>query len=124
SEKMEKTPGLKKNILEENKYTKWLSYDTIKNSLLLRTRKTGDYLVINAQGGTRKLKDYFIDQKIPREKRDQILLLADGSHILWVVGWRISEAAKVTNATKYVMKIRIAADKYPELADCIGEPCA
>ncbi|MCD8347848.1 MAG: tRNA lysidine(34) synthetase TilS [Lachnospiraceae bacterium] len=106
TELTENTPGLKKDILEEKKYTKWLSYDTITGSLLLRTRKTGDYLVINADGGTKKLKDFFIDQKIPREMRDQILLLADGSHILWVVGWRISEAAKVTDTTERVMKIQ------------------
>ncbi|MCD8075418.1 MAG: tRNA lysidine(34) synthetase TilS [Lachnospiraceae bacterium] len=109
AERMENTPELKKIILEEKKYTKWFSYDTITNSLLLRTRKTGDYLVINAQGGTQKLKDYMIDRKIPRDQRDQIPVLADGSHILWVVGWRISEAAKVTDATEHVIKIQIAA---------------
>jgi len=114
AELLENTTDLKKYILEEKKYTKWLSYDTITDSLLLRTRKTGDYLAINAQGGTRKLKDYFIDQKIPRDRRDQILLLADGSHILWVVGWRISEAAKVTDATKCVIKIQIAMSEYPD----------
>ncbi|MCD7817940.1 MAG: tRNA lysidine(34) synthetase TilS, partial [Lachnospiraceae bacterium] len=107
TELTENTPELKKCFLEEKKYTKWLSYDTIGSNLQLRTRRAGDYLVINAQGGMKKLKDYFIDRKIPQTLRDQILLLADGSHILWVVGYRISEAAKVTEETKQVIKIQI-----------------
>ncbi|MCC8067349.1 MAG: tRNA lysidine(34) synthetase TilS [Clostridiales bacterium] len=109
TELMANTPDMKKSFLAEKKYTKWISYDTIKGKLQLRTRQTGDYLVVNAQGGTRKLKDYFIDQKIPRSRRDQVLLLADGSHILWVVGYRISEAAKVTEATETVVRIQIHA---------------
>ncbi len=107
TELAENTPDLKKQILKEKKYTKWISYDTMKGRLQLRTRKAGDYLVINAQGGTRKLKDYLIDQKIPQEKRDQILLIAEGSHILWAVGYRISEAAKVTPETKQIVKIQV-----------------
>ena len=74
---------------------------------MLRTRLPGDYLVVNASGGQKKLKDYFIDRKIPKEDRDHVLLLADGPHILWVVGQRISEAAKVRPATEKVLKIQL-----------------
>ncbi|MCD8023652.1 MAG: tRNA lysidine(34) synthetase TilS [Lachnospiraceae bacterium] len=107
TELTENRPELKKYFLKEKKYTKWISYDTIEDSLQLRTRKQGDYLVIDARGGRKKLKDYFIDQKIPRYMRDRILLLADGSHILWVVGWRLSEAAKVTADTRRVLKVQV-----------------
>ncbi len=110
TELLPNTPEFKKFFLKEKKYTKWISYDTIKDNLLLRTRRPGDYLVVNAQGGTKKLKDYLIDQKIPRDMRDRILLLADGPHILWVVGWRISEAVKVTDQTRQVLKITISGD--------------
>ncbi|MCD7717659.1 MAG: tRNA lysidine(34) synthetase TilS [Lachnospiraceae bacterium] len=110
AELLSNTPELKKYFLEEKKYTKWISYDTIKSNLLLRTRRPGDYLVVNAEGGKKKLKDYLIDQKIPRDKRDGILLLADGSHILWVVGWRLSEAAKVTDETRQVLKVALTGD--------------
>ncbi len=82
-------------IIPEKKYTKWLSYDTITDTLCLRTRRSGDYLVVNAAGGRKKLKDYLIDEKVPAKKRDDILVLAQGSHVLWVIGLRISEAAKV-----------------------------
>ena len=51
-------------ILQEKKYTKWLSYDTINCNACFRRRRAGDYLVINDQGGRKKLKDYMIDEKI------------------------------------------------------------
>ena len=98
---------------EEKKYTKWLAYDTMKNRLCLRTRRQGDYLVINAQGQHQSLKKYLIDHKVPATERDQLILLADGSHILWVVGLRISAAARVTRETETVLEI--TAEERPEM---------
>lgn len=93
--------------IEEKAYTKWFDCDKIKNSLQIRYRRPGDYLCVTESGGRKKLKDYFIDEKIPREARDQILLLADGSHILWVLGHRISAAYKVTEQTKTVLQVQV-----------------
>ena len=95
----------------EKKFTKWLAYDTISKDVCLRTRKTGDYLIVNREGGKKKLKDYLIDRKIPREVRDSILLVAQGSHILRVVGEGISEAAKVTETTGNLLKIQMMEEK-------------
>lgn len=89
-----------------NRYTKWFDYDKIKDSVVLRTRRPGDYLEHEA-GAHKKLKDYLIDNKIPREERDQCILLADGSHILWVVGMRISERYKVRENTKRILKVQM-----------------
>lgn len=99
-------PGNIEQIVEK-KYTKWLNYDRIKSNLVLRFRQTGDYIVINEQGGTKKLKDYFIDSKIPKEDRDRIPLLASGSEVIWICGHRISEAYKVKKDTKSVLKIQL-----------------
>ncbi len=97
----------KHQIIPEKSYTKWLNYDKINDKLVLRTRKPGDFLVVNQNGGRKKLKDYLIDCKIPREERDQILLLCVGNEVLWVIGYRISEAYKVLNDTESVLKIQI-----------------
>lgn len=99
----------KNQIIPEKKYTKWLDYDTIKNTIQLRSRRAGDYLI--AGGGRKKLKKYFIDEKILKEHRDQVLLLADGNHILWAVGYRISEACRVTEHTKIILKIQIMEEQ-------------
>ena len=89
-----------------NRYTKWFDYDRIKNNVVLRTRRPGDYLELSG-GGHKKLKDYLIDCKVPREERDGCILLADGSHVIWVVGMRISEGCKVTEETKRILKVQM-----------------
>ena len=89
-------------------YTKWLDYDKIKG-LTLRKRLPGDYIEISGSESGRsvkkKLKKYFIDNKIPQEERNNIWLLADGNHVVWIVGYRISEMCKVTDSTKRIIKI-------------------
>ncbi len=95
----------KKYEIPVNCYTKWFDYDKIKNILSLRARQPGDFLEV-AAGAHKKLKDYLIDCKIRREERDSLILLADGSHIVWVVGRRISEAYKITAQTKRILKVR------------------
>ena len=98
----------KKNLqIPKNSCMKWFDYDKIENTLKLRARKSGDYFHINNQGGRKKLKDYFIDLKIPKEERDDLLLVADGSHILWIVGYgnRISEGYKISNNTKRILSM-------------------
>ena len=48
-----------------------------------------------------------IDEKIPREDRDRICLLAEGSHVLWIVGHRVSEGYKVTEQTKTILQVQM-----------------
>ena len=88
-------------------YTKWFDYDKIKNTLSVRTRKTGDYIRIMPGYGKKTVKAFMIDEKIPREDRDRICLLADGSHILWIVGYRVSEKYKVTEHTKTILQVQM-----------------
>lgn len=92
---------------KKNDYTKWFDYDKIRNTVLVRYRKKGDYFEYNASGNRKKLKDYFIDQKLPAEKRDSILLLADGNHIMWAIGYRISEHYKVKESTTRVLRVKV-----------------
>ena len=92
-----------KKYTKEKRYTKYFDYDIIKDSLSIRTRQTGDYLVIDNEGNTQKLKYYFINEKIPREIRDEIPLLVQENKVIWVIGYRISEDCKVTEKTQKVM---------------------
>ncbi len=89
-------------------YTKWFDYDKIHSVVQLRGRLPGDYLVTDEAGGHKKLKKYLIDEKIPREERDRLCLVADGAHVLWVVGYRISEAYKVTEGTERILCIHVS----------------
>lgn len=98
-------------IFEDIKYTKRLDYDKIKCSLVIRTRLPGDYIIVNDNGSRKSLKEYFINEKIPKEKRDKILLLADGNHILWIIGYRISAGYKINKDTKNIVEVEIKYKK-------------
>lgn len=99
----------KNQSVPKNSCTKWFDYDKIENTIVLRTRNKGDYIEINDSGGRKKLKDYYIDQKIPRNLRDSKLLVADGSHIMWVIGQgdRISEKYKVNDNTINILLMKL-----------------
>jgi tRNA(Ile)-lysidine synthase len=91
--------------IPKKQYTKWFDYDKINGVLSVRTRQNGDFITLSG-GGRKTVNRFMIDEKIPREKRDQILLLADGHHILWIIGYRISEYYKVTTHTNYVLQVK------------------
>jgi tRNA(Ile)-lysidine synthase len=92
--------------IPKNLYTKWFDYDKIKDTLSVRYRLPGDYITLKG-GGRKSLKSLFIDEKIPREERSHIPLLAEGSHVLWVIGGRISEYYKVTEETERILKVQV-----------------
>ncbi len=93
--------------IPQKTYTKWFDYDKIINCLVLRNRKIGDFLTINESMSKKKLKDYLIQEKVPKDERNNLLLLTDGSHIIWVLGLRISEYYKVTKETKRILQVVI-----------------
>lgn len=55
--------------------------------------------------GTKKLKDVFINSKIPKEIRNIIPIVCFDEKIAWVVGVKVSEQFKVTSNTKQILKI-------------------
>jgi tRNA(Ile)-lysidine synthase len=83
--------------------TIYIDADKVKHDLVVRNREQGDVFSPIGMKGSKKLKDYFIDKKIPREERDQILLLADGHEIVWILGSIISEKYKITSNTQNVI---------------------
>jgi len=87
--------------------TKCFDYDIISDRLCIRTRKAGDYITIHPDGKKQKLKAYFINEKIPQDQRDKILLVADGSHILWIIGYRTNCMYQVSRNTKRILQIKM-----------------
>ena len=92
-------------------YTKWFDYDKIKSGFCIRNRENGDFLISDCKGHHKKLKSYFIDEKIPLEQRDAMWLLAQDAHVLWLVGGRMSEDVKVLADTKTVIEIHYIGGK-------------
>lgn len=93
-------------IFPENTYTKWFDYDKIKERIVFRTRESGD-VISTAPGMHKKLKDFLIDEKIPRETRDRIPLVTDGKNVLWAVGYRMSAEYKLSKKTTTILEITV-----------------
>lgn len=93
-----------KNI-PQKKYTKWLDYDKIIQSIVFRTRRSGDYLTIDDNFSKKSLKKYMIEEKIPANERNSMMVLADGNHIIWVPGGRISTYYRVTEQTRVILEV-------------------
>ncbi|MBQ9119925.1 MAG: tRNA lysidine(34) synthetase TilS [Lachnospiraceae bacterium] len=93
-----------KNVkIPKSNYTKWFDYDKIGNSLALRRRLPGDYMIIHKDGSQKSLKSLLIDRKVPRAEREQLALLAAGSRILWCIGVRSEDGLYVDENTKRVL---------------------
>lgn len=75
--------------------TKAFECGIVKETLVLRSRRPGDKIVLKAKRPfTKKLQDYFTDAKIPKHKRDTIPVLACGSDILWIMDEKNPVSAK------------------------------
>ena len=94
----------------QKSYTKWIDYDIIKYSLSARTRQEGDYFTVDEKGSRQKLKSFFINEKIPQEDRKKMLLIADGKHIVWIPGRRMSRSYHISSTTKRILEINITEE--------------
>lgn len=91
--------------LKENKLVKYFDLDKINENILFRTRKNGDKITPLGMKGQKKLKDIFINMKVPKEERDLIPVICFDNYIAWILGLQISDNFKVTNNSKNILKI-------------------
>jgi len=87
----------------------WLDLDAIGANLMLRPRRPGDAFAPLGMGGRlKRLNEFMINAKVPREWRDNWPLLCDESRILWVVGLRVDDRAAIGDATRRVLWVKVA----------------
>ncbi len=88
----------------------WVDAGAASTALVVRGWHFGDRFRPLGMGGTKKLQDFFVDAKVPRAARGRIPLVVSGDRILWVVGHRIDDRAKVTAATRQVLRLTARPD--------------
>ncbi|WP_195270668.1 tRNA lysidine(34) synthetase TilS [Eubacterium sp. 1001713B170207_170306_E7] len=106
--------GIKKSKELKNHSEKYFDYGKIRRKLYLRNRRPGDFFKPVGIEGKKKIKDYFIDRKIEREKRDAIPMLAVGSEVVWILGYAINREYQPGPETQSVLKVQyqIVGEKF------------
>ena len=107
--------------LPDGKFEAIFDYDTLRKvfakpssetvPLTVRNRQQGDRFQPYGMRGTKKIKDFLIDAKVPRSERDSIPLLVCGDEILWVIGYTTSDAFKIKSDTRQYLYLRYVSDQ-------------
>ncbi|MBQ4129205.1 MAG: tRNA lysidine(34) synthetase TilS [Ruminococcus sp.] len=79
--------------------------DIITDDTVVRTKKAGDTFTFSDRAVTKSLKKLFNELKIPAEKRSSVLLVANGSTVLWLQGVGVSKHGMVKNDHSGAYKI-------------------
>ncbi len=88
-------------------------FDRLGSHPVVRGRGEGDRFWPLGMPVETRLKDFFINQKVPSNRRDAVPLLVADRGIIWVVGIRPGESAKITAATRRVLMVRFVSASQP-----------
>jgi tRNA(Ile)-lysidine synthase len=95
---------------DASKDTALVRSDLCHGSLAVRNRRPGDRFRPVGLGGQKKLQDYFVDRKVARNRRDAVPLVVDATdRIVWVAGFGIDEAFRVTDPAQAVIILKFKA---------------
>ncbi|MGP4063283.1 tRNA lysidine(34) synthetase TilS [Oceanobacillus sp. M65] len=88
---------------EEDELTYFCSMDQVALPLHIRTRQFGDKMRWKGLNGSKKVKDIFIDAKIPRNERDTWPIVTDNNgEILWLIGLKKGYPKRKSNSASYI----------------------
>ena len=95
------------DMKRKSKLKEYFDYEKIMLPITIRNRKAGDRFQSLGMKNSVKLKDFFINEKIPVEKRDTIPVFESNGEIFWIAGLRIDERFKVNKNTKKILMIEL-----------------
>jgi len=108
----EQTGKLKANLTsrssrQKDNMTAYLDLERMHSPLTLRNPEAGDRITPLGMKGSQKIKDVFINHKVPRTERPFFPVLCSRETILWLAGRVLSEKAKITAASRYILKAEL-----------------
>ncbi len=83
-----------------------LDYDKLGKDICIRSRRPGDFFRPRGLDGRKRIKEFFIDIKLPEAQRDKIPLLASDNEIYIIFGLRISHSVSISQKTKRFLMIK------------------
>ena len=103
-----KTHHQKPSEIPRNQAEAWLDLEKLSFPLVLRKWEPGDkFAPLGMPGQHRKLQDFFSDLKLSQFEKEEIWLLESEGNILWIVGLRIADWAKITPQTTKCLQIKL-----------------
>lgn len=81
--------------------------DNVAFPLTIRARRLGDFFYPLGFGRRKKLQDYFVDEKVPRDERDSIPIVTAGDDVLWVAGYRADDRLRPSVDTKRFLVLEL-----------------
>jgi tRNA(Ile)-lysidine synthase len=95
-------------IENEDPFTGWMDADLTGNTFWVRARRAGDtFSPLGMNRQTMKMREFYINVKIPRRARGGWPLVCAGEQIVWVPGYRLAHPFRITNKTKRVVKLTL-----------------
>jgi tRNA(Ile)-lysidine synthase len=85
----------------------YLDADLVGTPIALRCRRPGDRFHSKGMAGPKRLQDFYVDAKVPRDQRDAVPLLVGPGGIAWVVGHRVAAWASAGPATRRVLDVSV-----------------
>jgi tRNA(Ile)-lysidine synthase len=104
---LEKMEGGINDINEASETKVYLDADKIRYPLIVRNFRPGDRFIPLGMKGHKKVKDLFIDLKIPSEIRALTPIVTTQNDPVWICGYRIDDRFKVTPVTERILKVTI-----------------
>jgi len=90
---------------DRGKMVAFFDADRTGTVLTVRPREKGDFFYPAGFGNRKKLQDFFVDEKVPRDERDEVPIVAAGEEIVWIAGFRGDERFRMTGETRRVLKL-------------------
>ena len=91
--------------VDPSPFIAFFDFEKLDLPLKIRNFRPGDRFQPLGTKGTQKLKEFFIDHKVPKIERPHIPLLISNERIVWIVGYRIDERFKITSHTQKVLRV-------------------
>ena len=92
----------------EDPFMAWIDADKLDLPLVIRTRQKGErFYPFGMQGKSKKLSDFMINKKIPRQAREKFPLIVSGDEIVWVPGFQVGHKYCVQSDTKEIIRLNL-----------------